>query len=100
MELIPGLVAVYAVICVAAYFGKPLIHVLPRSDPRPPGVAGLDAVGEIEIAGADGVTPIAWHAPARDDKPTILISMAMGPMPLIVHPKLKRSVRMVSAFST
>jgi len=33
---------------------------------------GLNGVREIEIAVADGTTLTAWHAPAKDDKPTIL----------------------------
>jgi pimeloyl-ACP methyl ester carboxylesterase len=37
-----------------------------------PAEAGLDGVKEIEIAVADGVTLIAWYAPAKDDKPTLL----------------------------
>ena len=34
--------------------------------------AGLNGVKEIELTVADGTTLIAWHAPAKDDKPTIL----------------------------
>ena len=33
---------------------------------------GLNGVREIEIAVADGTTLTAWHAPAKNDKPTIL----------------------------
>jgi hypothetical protein len=32
----------------------------------------LADVNEIEIPVADGVTLIAWHAPAKEDEPTIL----------------------------
>ena len=72
MELIPWLVAVYAVICVAAYFGNRLFMYLPDPTRVAPAEAGLDGVKEIEIAVADGVTLIAWYAPAKEDKPTIL----------------------------
>jgi pimeloyl-ACP methyl ester carboxylesterase len=37
-----------------------------------PAKAGLEHVKEIEIEAADGITLIAWYAPTRDDKPTIL----------------------------
>jgi pimeloyl-ACP methyl ester carboxylesterase len=37
-----------------------------------PAEAGLVGVKEIEIAVSDGVTLIAWYAPAKDDKPTLL----------------------------
>jgi len=72
MELIPWLVAVYAAICVAAYFGNRLFMYLPDPTRVAPAAAGLDGVKEIEIAVADGVTLIAWHAPAKDNKPTVL----------------------------
>jgi fermentation-respiration switch protein FrsA (DUF1100 family) len=38
----------------------------------PPMAVGLNGIKEIEIAAADGVTLVAWHAPAQDDKPNIL----------------------------
>ena len=52
MELIPWLVAAYAAICALVYFGNRLFMYFP--DPT------------------RVITLIAWHAPARDDKPTIL----------------------------
>jgi uncharacterized protein len=70
VTLIPWLVAVYAAICAAAYFGNRLLMYLP--DSTRVAEAGLDGVEEIEIAVADGVTLIAWYAPAKDDKPTLL----------------------------
>jgi uncharacterized protein len=72
MELIPWLVALYAVICAAAYFGNRLFMYLPDPTRITPAEAGLDGVKEIEIAVADGVTLVAWHAPSTGDKPTIL----------------------------
>jgi hypothetical protein len=36
---------------------------------RRPALAG---VHEVEIAVADNVTLVSWHAPAKEDKPTIL----------------------------
>ncbi len=38
----------------------------------PPAEAGLDGVEEIELAAGDGTTLVAWYAPAKDGKPTIL----------------------------
>ena len=72
MTLIPWLVAVYAAICVVVYFGNRLFMYFPNPTRAAPAEAGLDHVKEIEIAAADGVTLVAWYAPARDDKPTIL----------------------------
>jgi pimeloyl-ACP methyl ester carboxylesterase len=72
MVLIPWLVALYAVICAAAYFGNRLFMYLPDPTRITPAEAGLDGVKEIEIAVANGVTLVAWHAPSTGDKPTIL----------------------------
>jgi fermentation-respiration switch protein FrsA (DUF1100 family) len=72
VTLIVWLVAIYAAICAAAYFGNRWFMYLPDATRVAPAAAGLDAVREIEIMAADGVTLIAWHAPAEDDKPTIL----------------------------
>jgi len=72
MELILWLVAAYAVICVAVYLGNRHLMYFPDPTRVPPTEAGLDGVKEIEIAVADGVTLVAWYAPAKDDKPTIL----------------------------
>jgi fermentation-respiration switch protein FrsA (DUF1100 family) len=72
MELIPWLVVVYAGICLAAYFGNRLFMYLPDPTRTAPTEAGLDGVEEIEIAVAHGVTLVAWHAPAKEGKPTIL----------------------------
>jgi hypothetical protein len=44
MELIPWLVAVYAVICVAAYFGNRLYMYFPDPTRVAPADAGLDGV--------------------------------------------------------
>ena len=72
MTLIPWLIAVYATICVVVYFGNRLFMYFPNPTRAAPAEAGLDHVKEIEIAAADGVTLVAWYAPARGDKPTIL----------------------------
>jgi hypothetical protein len=72
MSLIPWLVAVYAAICAVVYFGNRLFMYFPDVTRVAPAEASIDHVKEIEIAAADGVTLVAWYAPARDDKPTIL----------------------------
>lgn len=72
MDLIPWLVAAYAVICVAVYLGNRVFMYLPDPTRVVPAAAGLKGVKEIEIAVADGVTLVAWHAQAKKDKPTIL----------------------------
>jgi uncharacterized protein len=72
VTLILWLVAVYAAICAAAYFGNRLFMYFPDPTRIAPAEAGLDNVKEIEIRVADGVTLVAWHAPARNHKPIIL----------------------------
>jgi pimeloyl-ACP methyl ester carboxylesterase len=72
MALIPWLVAAYAGICAAAYFGNRLLMYIPDPARITPTEAGLEGVGEIEIKAADGVMLIAWHAPATENQPTIL----------------------------
>ena len=100
MELIPWLVAVYAVICLGAYFGNRQFMYFPDPTRIAPTEAGLESVEEIEIAGTDGVVLVAWHAPAKEDQPPSFISMATRPTPPIACPKSKRSVRAASVFST
>lgn len=72
MDVIPWLVLAYALICVGAFFGYRHFMYYPNPTRVAPAEAGLSGVDEIEIASADGTTLVAWHAPARDDEPTIL----------------------------
>jgi len=67
-----ALVAIYAAICVAVYFGNRLFMYFPDPTRVAPAAVGLNGVREIELTIADGIALIAWHAPAKDDKPTIL----------------------------
>ena len=61
MTLIPWLVAIYAVICVAAYFGNRMFMYFPDPTRAAPAAVGLNGVKEVEIAVADGIALIAWH---------------------------------------
>jgi uncharacterized protein len=72
VTLVPWLVAIYVAICAAVYFGNRLLMYFPDGTRVAPAEAGLEHVKEIEIAAADGIRLIAWYAPARDGKPTIL----------------------------
>ena len=72
MGLIPWLATVYAAICAVAYFGNRLFMYFPDPARIPPAAAGLAGVEEIEITAADGVTLVAWQAPAKGDRPVIL----------------------------
>ena len=72
MTLIVWLVAIYAAICAAAYFGNRFLMYFPDPTRVAPEAAGLNGVKEIELTVADGTILIAWHSPAKDDKPTIL----------------------------
>ncbi|MGH6737187.1 MAG: alpha/beta hydrolase [Methyloceanibacter sp.] len=72
MELILWLAMLYAMICAVAYFGNRAFMYFPDPARVAPAEAGLDGIEEIEIAAADGTTLITWHAPAKEDKPTVL----------------------------
>ena len=72
MKVVLWIVAVYAVICVVAYFGNRRFMYFPDPARTPPAEAGLDSIEEVEIATSDGVTLVAWQAPSKAVKPTIL----------------------------
>lgn len=72
MGLILSILAVYAAICVAAYFGNRQFMYFPDPSRVAPGETGLDGVEEVEIAATDGTILVAWQAPAKEGKPTIL----------------------------
>jgi pimeloyl-ACP methyl ester carboxylesterase len=72
MALIPWLVAAYAGICAAAYFGNRLLMYIPDPARITPAEAGLEGVREIEIKVGDSVMLVAWHARAKENQPTIL----------------------------
>jgi fermentation-respiration switch protein FrsA (DUF1100 family) len=67
-----GFAAVYALICIGVYFSNRVLMYFPDPSRVPPAEAGLAGVEEVELAADDGVTLVAWHAPARDGKNTIL----------------------------
>jgi hypothetical protein len=72
MGLIPWLIAAYVLICLVVYFSNRNFMYFPNPVRETPAEAGLNNVEEIEIAGANGTTLVAWHSPARDGQPTIL----------------------------
>jgi uncharacterized protein len=72
MDFIPWVIAAYLAICVAAYFGHRLYMYFPDPARIPPEAAGLHGVGEVEIAAADGTALVAWYAPAKEGKPTLV----------------------------
>ena len=72
MKIILWILMVYAVICVVAYFGNRRLMYFPDPARTAPAEAGLDGIEEVEITTTDGVTLIAWQAPAKADMPTIL----------------------------
>ena len=72
MGLILSLVVVYAVICAAVYFGNRQLMYFPDPARVPPVAVGLDGIEEIAIAATDGTTLIAWHGPAKENRPSVL----------------------------
>jgi uncharacterized protein len=72
MALIAWLVAGYAGICAAAYFGNRLLMYIPDPTRITPAMTGLEGVREVEINVGGGVMLVAWHAPAKENRATIL----------------------------
>ena len=90
MTLILWLVAVYAAICGAAYFGNRLFMYFPDPTRVAPEAAGLNGVKEIELRVADGTILIVWHGPARDDMPTIIYFHGNGANAASRAPKIQK----------
>ena len=90
MTLIVWLVAIYAAICGAAYFGNRLFMYFPDPTRVAPEAAGLNGVREIDFVVADGTTLIAWRAPAKDDKPTIIYFHGNGANAASRAPKIQK----------
>jgi uncharacterized protein len=83
------LVAIYAAICVTAYFGNHLFMYFPDPTRVEPVEVGLNGVNEVEISVPDGIELIAWYAPAKDDKPTILYFHGNGANAASRAPKIE-----------
>jgi uncharacterized protein len=88
--LILWLVAAYAAICAAAFFGNRLFMYFPDPTRVAPVAAGLSGVKEIEIAIADGIALIAWYEPAKEDRPTILYFHGNGANAASRAPKIEK----------
>jgi hypothetical protein len=72
MKLVASLVAIYVVICIIVYFLNRAFMYFPDPARVAPSKIGLDGVDEVELVTGDAVTLIAWYAPAKRDKSTIL----------------------------
>jgi uncharacterized protein len=72
MQFMTWVIAVYLTICAAAYFGNRMFMYFPDQTRILPAEAGLNGVEEIEFTAADTTKLVAWYAPSRDGKPTIL----------------------------
>jgi uncharacterized protein len=90
VTLILWLVSVYAAICAAAYFGNRVFMYFPNPTRVAPVEVGLNGVKEVELTVADDVALIAWHAPAKDDKPTILYFHGNGANAASRAPKIQK----------
>ena len=90
VTLILWLVAVYAAICAAAYFGNRLFMYFPDPTRVAPEAAGLNGVRDIELTVADGTILTAWHAPAKDNKPTIIYFHGNGANAASRAPKIQK----------
>jgi len=65
-------VVLYAVIVGAAWLGQRHLMYAPNATREPPAAKGLAGVEEQVLTAPDGARLIAWRAPARDGRPTIL----------------------------
>ena len=72
MSVLLWLIAVYLAICALAYFGHRVFMYFPDPARIPPAEAGLDSVKEIELAATEGISLVAWYAPAQAGRPTLL----------------------------
>ena len=64
--------AVYLAFCLLAIFGHRLFMYFPDPTRVAPDAVGLVGVSEVELEAPDGTLLVAWHAPAKADKPTLL----------------------------
>jgi fermentation-respiration switch protein FrsA (DUF1100 family) len=62
----------YGGVCALLYFAQRSLMYLPDKARTPPTSAGLPEAEEIVLDTADGERVIAWHVPARGDKPVVL----------------------------
>ena len=90
VTLVLWLVAVYGAICAVAYFGNRLLMYFPDPTRVAPVEVGLNGVKEIKIAVANDVALIAWYAPAKEDKPTILYFHGNGANAASRAPKIEK----------
>jgi uncharacterized protein len=72
MQFIAWVIAAYLAICAAVYFGNRMFIYFPDQARILPTKIGLVGVEEIEVAAADGTMLVAWYAPSRNGKQTIL----------------------------
>lgn len=72
IKLLLSLAALYALICIGAYLGNRVLMYLPDPSRVAPAEAGIAGVEEVELPTDDGVTLVAWYAPAREGANTIL----------------------------
>jgi len=64
--------AVYLAFCLMALFGHRVFMYFPDPTRVAPEAVGLTGVAEVVLETPDGETLIAWHAPAKAGKPTLL----------------------------
>lgn len=72
MQTLLWIAGAYLAICLLGYLGNRLFMYFPDPARFPPAEMGLEGVREIELTAADGTRLVAWYAPARGDKPTLL----------------------------
>jgi len=90
MEIAAWLIAI---VCIVAYFANRQFMYFPDPTRVAPENVGLDDLEEIELRTADGVTLVAWHAPAMEGKRTILYFHGNGANAANRAPRIERMHR-------
>ncbi|MGB6907262.1 MAG: alpha/beta hydrolase [Methyloceanibacter sp.] len=72
LNLVLSLIGAYALICTGGWVLHRYFLYLPDTKRYAPREVGLSDVEEVILKSRDGVTLIAWHQPARGNKPTLL----------------------------
>lgn len=72
MNVVLWLAGIYLAVCLLGFAFNRHFMYFPDPTRVQPALVGLEGVEEVELKTADGVTLIAWYAPAKPGRPTVL----------------------------
>jgi len=90
IKLAVGVVCVYALVALAAYFGQRRLMYFPDRARTPPAQAGLVNVEERLLRTPDGARIVAWYGKARPGQPTMLYFHGNGGGLIDRAPRIER----------